>query len=137
MVDLLEPGDAILVLDLDGSDTSEPARGTTTAADHRGSLARAVTDATRATDVLVMTERGVLVVLLLDPAPETPLAVYERVTDRWDDRDVGRSVRAATVVCDGDAPRESLKRALAQLRKGGRGLIQARARSTTPRAADG
>ncbi len=62
MVDLLAPGDAILVLDLDR-------------ADHRGNLAHTVTDATRATDVLVMTERGVLVVLLLDPAPETPLAV--------------------------------------------------------------
>jgi hypothetical protein len=137
MVDLLAPGDAILVLDLDGIETIDPTRGAMTAADHRGTLARAVTDATRATDVLVMTERGVLVVLLLDPAPETPRAVYERVTDRWDDRNVGGTVRAATVVCDGGAPRDSLQRALDQLRKGGHGLTHARVRSTPPEAVDG
>jgi CheY-like chemotaxis protein len=128
MVDLLAPGDAILVLDLDGLDPVEHRRAT---------LARAVTSATRATDVLAVTERGVLVVLLLDPSPDTPLAVYERVTRSWDDRNVGGAVRAAAVVCDEHPPRRALARALGQLRDGVLGVVDTWGSSAPSIAVDG
>jgi CheY-like chemotaxis protein len=117
MIDALADGDVLMVFDVGGIDSIERTWGSLVAADHRIELVRSIQYATRTDDEIAVTDDGEVVALLLHPTPETPAAVYRRVTERWRRSDAPGEVRAASATCRSDEPRRgTLGRALGGVR---------------------